>query len=222
MNPTEQEWLKLYPHFSPDRVLADFIPLLGKAWDQKKRSFKQDSREDKITRALCGWIIQQLRNRYSAWGVESQPELLEDTDGSGELIGRCDMTITIAAQKYIFECKRMIFNSDSQSYSIYAYRYVTLGMNRFLNTSGKQRNDTPQYPSWCGLSGMIAYVLEGTVHEAVTTIHSAIGSHAPPKSIEVTCLPRCPSNGAQHFLTSHITCAQESTNMHHVILGLSG
>ena len=222
MNPTEQEWLKLYPHFAPDKILADFIPLLGAAWEQKKCLFKQGSREDVITKTLCGWIIQNIRDKYSAWGVASQPEIIENTDGLGELVGRCDITITVAAQQYIFECKRMIFDSDSQLYSTYAYRYVTLGMHRFLNPSGKQRSDAPQYPSWCGVSGMVAYVLEGTVQEAVASICSAIGSYAPTKSIEAACPPRCPSSGAQHFLTSHITCAQESTDMHHVILGLSG
>lgn len=222
MNPTEQEWLELYPHFAPDRIIADFIPLLGEAWEQKKGLFKQDSREDTITRALCRWIIQNIRSRYSAWGVESQPELLEDKDGLGELIGRCDMTITIAAQKYIFECKRMIFNSDSHSYSIYAYRYVTLGMYRFLKPSDKQSGNTPQYPSWCSLAGMVAYVLEGTVQEAVTGIQDAINAHALPKTFEAASLPICPSGGAQHFLTAHVTCAQDPVNMHHIALGLSG
>lgn len=222
MNSTEQEWLKLYPHFAPDRVLADFIPLLGEAWEQKKGSFKQDSREDVITTTLCGWIIQNIRDKYSAWGVASQPEIIKDTDGLGELIGRCDITITVAAQQYIFECKRMIFNSDSQSYSAYAYKYVTLGMHRFLKPSSKHKSDAPQYPSWCGMSGMVAYVLEGTVQEAVASLHSAIASHASPKSIDATCQPKCPSNGAQHFLTVHTTCVQETTSMHHVVLGLSG
>jgi hypothetical protein len=222
MNPTEQEWLRLYPNFAPDRIIADFIPLLGEAWEQKKGLFKQSSREDTITRTLCGWIIHHIRNRYNAWGVETQPELLEDKDGLDELIGRCDMTITIAAQKYIFECKRMIFNSDSQSYSMYAYRYVTLGMHRFLKPSNKQSGGTPQYPSWCGLAGMVAYVLEGTVQDAVACIHNAIDTHASPEIFEAESQPVCPSNGAQHFLTAHITCAQTPVNMHHIVLGVSG
>lgn len=222
MNPTEQEWLTRYQHFTPERILEEFIPLLGEAWEQKKRFFKPDSREDTITRALCGWIIQKLRNRYSAWGLESQPELLEDTGGLSELIGRCDITVTVAAQKYIFECKRMIFNSNSRSYSTYSCRYVTLGVHRFLNSSSKLNYSTPQYPSWCGLSGMVAYVLEGTVQDAVAFIHNAIDIYALPEAFEARSLPVCPSNGAQHFCTMHTTCAQHTIHMHHIVLGVSG
>jgi len=219
VNPTEQEWLKLYQNFSPEKIIEEFIPLLGEAWEKKKVLFTQSSREDTITRTLCSWIIQNIRSKYKAWGVESQPELLQEKDGLGELIGRCDITISVAAQKYIFECKRMIFNSDSQSYSVYANRYVTQGMFRFLNPSMKQSNNIPQYPSWCGLAGMVAYILEGTIREAVANICDAINVYAPPNASDTVCLPICPSKDAQHFLTVHITCAQDLVNIHHIALG---
>jgi len=222
VNHTEKEWLKLYPHFAPDRIVAEFILLLGEAWERKKVLFTHHSREDNITRALLGWIIQKIRKKHSAWGVYSQSDLIQEQNGLSELIGRCDITISVAAQKYIFECKRIIFNSDSQSYSIHAYRYVTQGMLRFLSPSKKQTSKVPQYPSWCGRAGMVAYVLEGTVQEAIISIRDAIDAHALPKAYEKACLPKCPSKGAQHFRTVHITCAQDQINIHHITLGILG
>lgn len=206
----------------PENILGEFIPLLGEAWESKKQFFSRDSREDVITRTLCGWITQRIRKTYSAWGVESQPELLHEKNGHGELISRCDITISVAAQKYIFECKRMIFNPSGQSYSVYASRYVTQGMFRFLSPSAKQQDNKPQYPSWCGLAGMTAYVLDGTIQEAAVSIHNAIDAYAHPEKAESDSLPLCPSKGAQHFLTVHVTCAQDTINMHHIIFGLSG
>lgn len=223
MTEGERKWLSFFPKLAPDLVMEQFLPLLGAAWEAKKSLFKNEDFEDTITRTLVAWIKNRIRgNSTIAWGVNSQPEILEEgVDGIGRIIGRCDLTISVASVEYIYECKRLWPEGQSELFTESARLYITTGLYRFLYPSDKQLTSEPQYPSWLKFAGMIGYIMDGREAEAFAAIQFAIDKHEPAQCLESSCLPTCPAEGARHFYSTHRSCAQKAVHAHHILLPLS-
>lgn len=222
MNDTEREWLQQYKHFAPEKILSEFLPLLGEAWETKKAIFTSEDDEIKVTKALCAFITRKTRHpsMSTAWGIHYEaPQLEELENGAGHVIGRCDLTISVASQVYICECK-CIKQSVSSLFTDSARLYVQQGVLRFLQPSNSQTTIEPQYSTWLGFAGMIGYVMSGAVAGARDALITALTKHAPPLSISRPHPPTCPAQDAEHFLTVHKNNVQQCVNMHHVVLSL--
>lgn len=220
MTDAEREWLNSFPKLAPEYVMEQFIPLLGAAWETKKSLFKEEDLEDTITRTLAAWIKNKIRGQSTiAWGVSSQPEILEEgIDGIGRIIGRCDFTISVATVEYIYECKRLWPEGPNELFTESARLYVVNGLRRFLQPSKKQMGSEPQYPSWLKFAGMIGYIMGGRDAEALTAVQSAINKHEPAQLMESPCVAICPAEKAHHFYSTHTNCAQKSVHAHHILL----
>ncbi len=222
MNSAEREWLKFFPKLSPQNVLEKFIPLLGEAWEEQKASCKEGDFEDVITRRLCIYLQKETRKRNMDWGVLSQPEVItSDQNGEGKIIGRCDLSISVACRTYIYECKRLWTEGVNPTFTRSARLYVTQGLRRFLQPSSNQSSVEPQYPSWFGFAGMIGYVMTGQTAEAVSSIQHAINQHEHMHSQEMHCDPNCLVTDSQHFRTDHTDCCNKSVSVYHLLLPLS-
>lgn len=223
MTEAEREWLNSFPKLDPNLVMEQFLPLLGAAWEAKKSFFKNEDFEDTITRTLAVWVKRKIRgNAAIAWGVNSQPEILEEgVDGIGRIIGRCDLTINVATIEYVYECKRLWPEGRSELFTQSARLYVTNGLSRFLHPSEKQLTPEPQYPSWLRFAGMIGYVISGRETEAFTAIQCAIHKHEPAKQFESPCLPACPAEEARHFCSIHTSCTYKIVHVHHILLPIT-
>lgn len=84
-----RHWLKLFPKLSPNRVMAEFLPILGEAWEAKKMLFAASDMEDSITNTLAADIMQRVRQRvqqgkHISWGVYSQVAILAENDDGAE------------------------------------------------------------------------------------------------------------------------------------------
>lgn len=222
MNDTERGWLQQYKHFAPEKILSEFLPLLEEAWETKKAIFTSEDNEIKITKALCAFITRKTRHpsMSTAWGIHYEAQQLEELNsGAGHVIGRCDLTISVASRVYICECK-CIKQSVNSLFTDSARLYVQRGVQRFLQPSNSQTIIEPQYSTWLGFAGMIGYVMSGGAAGARDALISALTKHAPPLSISRPCPPACPAQDAEYFLTVHENNVQQCVNMHHIVLSL--
>lgn len=222
MNEIERKWLELYKSFAPEKILDEFLPILGKAWDEKKTFFTEKSSEDSITRTICDIVQRKIRADCKRWSCYPQVEIIEeDTTGLGRTKGRCDLIVMLpACREYIFECKLLKSRGSSFHMTASARLYVKQGMLRFLKPSATQKTAEPQYPTWLGFAGMIGYVMNGTVACACDALIVAIKKHAPPISLSSPYPSYRPSQNVEHFHTEHKNCVQQAVIMHHIVLGL--
>jgi hypothetical protein len=226
MMEAERLWLKDFPHLSSDKVLRQFLPLLAAAWEAKKATFTANFWEDDITNALIAWMKKAIRAgklfKGIAWGVYPQIDIFDDgSEGTNKVIGRCDLVLILAQNReYIYECKRLWPDGKKEKFTNSARLYVDKGLTRFLQPSEKQGNFTPQYSSWLGFAGMLGYVMNGNVPEALDAVCAAIKVYAPAQTIQSPCEPPCPSQNACHFLSTHQNCSGRYISMHHVLLSL--
>jgi len=221
MTNAERKWLKVFPNLAPEKIMEQFIPLLGAAWKERKHSFSKNDLEDSITRTLYIHIQKAIREKNTAWGLHYQPEVLEEgVNGVGRIIGRCDLTISAANYSYIYECKRLWTEGNNALFTKSARLYVTEGLCRFLQPSKKQQIPEPQYSSWLKFAGMLGYVMDGTTVKAFEAIKNALGKYAPAQRLESPCLPTCPTGEAYRFCSTHINCVQKIVHAHHILLSV--
>lgn len=221
MTDAELKWLQSFPDLAPERVLEQFLPLLGAAWETKKKSFSASSLEDEITRTLYQWMQFKIRGSSTLkWGLRCQPEIIEEgINGIGRVIGRCDLVINVTSVEYIYECKRLWPEGKRERFENSAKLYVTSGLFRFLEPSKKQNTHEPQYPSWLGFAGMLGYVMNGQCSNAYVSVHAAITAYASPKGIFYPYSPTCPSENSHHFLSKHLV-SNKQVNLHHLLLAV--
>jgi hypothetical protein len=155
-------------------INEEFISLISRAWTINVNSFSSTDLEDQITRDLVGWMKIELRNTDACWGVHSQAEVLKSSNlGRQRVIGRVDITITIAAYEIIYECKRLNLIQGQRRKSK-ASDYVKQGVFRFL--SGK-------YAAEDTLGGMVGYVMDGSVSSARKSVKSCLNKYSSWLSI---------------------------------------
>ncbi|MGB3211308.1 MAG: hypothetical protein WBB19_11435 [Desulforhopalus sp.] len=202
--------------------MEQFLPLLGTAWEEKKRVFTAASGEDDITRTLFKWMQTTIRGSATInWGLRCQPEIIEEgINGIGRVLGRCDLIINVANAEYIYECKRLWPEGKQARFTKSARLYVTEGLFRFLHPSKKQITSESQYASWLGFAGMLGYVMNGQSLDALVSVQAAITAHAPAKKLCSPCEPACPSKNAYHFLSTHLDIMAKPVNLHHLLLAM--
>ena len=216
-------WLERLPNLSPDRIMKQFLPLLGQAWEANKTKFTDQHHEDDITNELIADIICQVHQSDLPWSVRPQmPVLVKKDDGYGEIIGRCDLIIDLGGNReYIHECKRLWPEGQGRTFTRSARLYVQEGLKRFLQPSEKHPTPHAQYEAWQGFAGMIGYVMDGRTPEACEAVRAATNQHAAPQEMTHPCSPACPAKGALQFKSIHLDYAGETVQAHHLLLGLS-
>jgi hypothetical protein len=142
----------------------------------------------------------------------------EDITGKVKTIGQCDIVISFIKHDYNFECKRLWPKGINNSFNDSAHLYVTKGLRRFLQPSKTQSTFKAQYNSWLGRVGMIGYVMDGRVSEALPAILVAINKYSPAQTIKSPSQPVCPTEGAHHFYSIHNDCNEQTIRVNHVLL----
>lgn len=222
MTSSEQTWLACYKNLAPNKVLEQFIPLLGDVWQESKDKFSSTSKENDVTRTLYYLLVRKCRDRLLAWGICSQAEDVElDIQGVGHAFSYHDLRLSVSCHEYIYECKRLGCIGKATTYTEFSNNYVQKGMIRFLQPSPKQYSKDPQYRAWCGFAGMIGYVLEGDPMQAADALIQSITKHAPAHTIERPTFPPPPDGITEHFLTCHTACNNSPVDMHHILLALN-
>jgi hypothetical protein len=151
------EWVDLIGPMIPD-----ILNLVTASWVEIPTP-PQGETEDNITTALCRVLRQNRTARSLPFHIQTQ--MVELDPMPGEDVGRLDIAFIPAsvAREDIYFClesKRLNVLKDGQRRA-YASEYVTLGMLRFV---------TGQYSRIVRHGGMIGYVLDGRVTDAMANV----------------------------------------------------
>lgn len=157
---TSTEWSDLI-----DSMLPEVLALVLASWENMP-SPAPDETEDNITIALCRTLMNNRTARGLMFQIRTQ--VVELDPMPGEDLGRLDIAfIPLVPREDIYFClesKRLNVMKNGQLRT-YASEYVRFGMLRFV---------TGQYSRMVRHGGMIGYVLDGRVSEAMTNVEANI------------------------------------------------
>jgi hypothetical protein len=157
---TSSEWADLI-----DPMVPQILRLVVETWEAMPSPGSSD-KEDTITSALCRALRQNRTGRSLMFQIHTQ--LVELEPASGEDLGRLDIVFLppIAREDIYFclEAKRLNVIKKGKLRP-YASEYVRFGMMRFV---------TGQYSNMVRHGGMIGYVLDGKISDAMTNVEANI------------------------------------------------
>ena len=179
---TPDDWIDLI-----DSLVPDILKLVISAWEQMPTP-GADALEDPTTEELSRWL---RRNRdINLLPLQVHVQMVELGACAGDEQGRMDIVFLplIAREDVYFclECKRLNVQYDKGVRS-YASEYVTYGMLRFIHEkySARLRN-----------GGMLGYVLDGNVSQAILKVsgiikkrHEELGMQPPGEMLRSSILP---------------------------------
>jgi hypothetical protein len=148
-----------------DPMVPEILNLVIASW-QEMPSPATDEKEDNITVTLCRILMQNRTARGLMFQVRTQVVELDPMPGQD--LGRLDIAfIPLVPREDIYFClesKRLnvVKNGERRAY---ASEYVQFGMLRFV---------AGQYSKAVRHGGMIGYVLDGDVSDAMTNVEANI------------------------------------------------
>lgn len=156
-------WLDLI-----NSLVPDILDLITSTW-QNMPVLASDAREDPTTEELCRRLRQNRSASDLPFRIDIQLVELDPAAGADQ--GRMDIVFSplIPSEKIYFclECKRLNVVSGGHKRS-YATEYVIHGMLRFI---------CGQYASRVQHGGMLAYVLDDNIDNAIESVSIAIRRH---------------------------------------------
>lgn len=146
-------------------MLPEILDLVIASWEEMP-SPAPDEKEDNITIALCRTLTQNRTARGLMFQIRTQVVELDPLPG--EDLGRLDIAFIPPVPRediyFCLESKRLNVVKNGQRRT-YASEYVLLGMLRFV---------TGQYSKAVRHGGMIGYVLDGNVTDAMASVKTNI------------------------------------------------
>lgn len=159
-SPTE--WLDLI-----DSQVPAILALVIDTWEKLPKPAANEL-ENPVTNRLCAALQRRPDRESYHFHIRPQSVILEPD--SGDELGRMDIAFLpfVPSDEIYFclECKRLNVREVSRIRPYFA-EYVRFGMLRFV--SG-------QYAAAVRNGGMLAYVLDGNVHAALTGVEAVIKS----------------------------------------------
>jgi hypothetical protein len=198
-------------------MVPESLRLVVTTWGEMP-SPPADDKEDNITFTLCRALRQNRTARNLMFQIQTQ--LVELEPASGEDLGRLDIVfIPLVPREDIYFClesKRLNVVKEG-TLRTYASEYVTRGMSRFV---------AGQYSRVVRHGGMIGYVLDANVSQAMTNVEANIRTHhtalcmTPPGVLQTSSIlkgdPRARetrhqrAHEATRFCLHHLFMAAES------------
>lgn len=148
-----------------DTLVPNIMDLVSSTW-LSMPDFPADTYEDPITETFCRLLRQNRSSSDLPFQIHTQ--MVELDPAAGEEQGRLDIAFLPLVPRediyFCLECKRLNVPHGAGIRS-YSTEYVTLGMIRFVR--GK-------YASVVRHGGMLGYVLNGNVEDAIGRVRQAI------------------------------------------------
>lgn len=154
-----------------DPMVPEVLQLVIVTW-RTMGSPPTDAKEDDITIALCRALRQNRTARGLMFMIDTQ--LVELDPVPGEDLGRLDIAFRpLIPREDVYlclECKRLNVVKNGQTRA-YAAEYVLRGMIRFV---------TGQYSRAVRHGGMLGYVLDGQVDDAIANVVVSVQAQCGP------------------------------------------
>lgn len=195
-------------------MVPDILGLIVATWEEMPSPGAND-KEDDITIALCRALRQNRTARTLPFLIHTQ--LVELEPAIGEDLGRQDIVfIPLIAREDIYFCiesKRLNVVNDGKMRT-YASEYVTHGMLRFV---------TGQYSKAVQHGGMMGYVLDGKVSQAISNVESNVQTHRAALCMTAPAIlqPSTILKGDARARETHHHRTDEKTlfRIHHLFMG---
>jgi len=161
---TADSWAALFPN----DLVPKIIDLVLECWNTFHKP-SADELEVPITRRFCVHLRGQKDRSRLPFNIVHESEELKE--GSGELLGRIDLRLVHGFRDDVYfaiECKRLNVVSNGKRSSL-AGDYVEKGMMRFI---------TGKYAGGLDKGGMLGYVMDGNVSDAIDSVKGAINSRS--------------------------------------------
>jgi len=200
-----------------DPMVPEILQLVAETWD-KMQPPEPNQHEDGISNQLCVALRRNRDVRRLMFYVITQMVILEPD--AGEEVGRMDIVFLPTGKDLVpsenayfcLECKRLNVIKDGRKRS-YASEYVKFGMLRFV---------TRQYSRLVRYGGMVGYVLDGDVDNAIGNVENNIRKHRVKLRLlgSDAFRPSAYLNGIQSARESHHQRAHESApfGIHHMFM----
>lgn len=200
------EWINLI-----DTLVPDILGLVISTWGAMPAP-ASNALEDPTTEALCRRLRQNRNSSDLPFKIYIQ--MVELDPAAGEDQGRMDIVFdTLVPRENIYfclECKRLNVVNDGQVRS-YSSEYVTHGMLRFIR--GK-------YAPQVRHGGMLGYVLDGNVAQAIYNVSNVIqqrfqelGMETPGQMLPSSVRPEDSNVKETHHSRQH---ASGKFQIHHI------
>lgn len=183
---TPSEWVNLI-----DTLVPNILDLVISTWEEMS-PLAPNALEDPTTEAFCRLL--RLNRNSGNLPFQIHIQMVELDPAAGEDQGRMDIAFTPLVPRediyFCLECKRLNVLTGGVVRA-YAGEYVNHGMVRFVRG---------QYAAKVRHGGMLGYVLDGNVNQAIQNVAGAIQTHhvnlgmqSPGDLLPSTILPRQPS-----------------------------
>jgi len=173
------------------------LDLIIAAWNEMP-PIRADALEDPTTESLCRGLRRHRAAASLPFRIDTQ--LVELDPAEGERQGRMDIVFSpmVPDEAYYFclECKRLNVVQEGRRRSL-AAEYVREGVLRFVRR---------QYGRHVQHGGMLGYVLDGRVPEAIRNVRRQIETHRP-------ALGLIPDGLARSRFAGHLDHVLESSHV---------
>ena len=197
-----------------ESLVPDILHLVVSTWDAMPAP-TSDAREDPTTVELCRYL---RRNRNSCdLPFQIHTQLVELDPSAGEDQGRMDIVFSPLVPRedvyFSLECKRLNVIKDGHVRP-YTAEYITHGMLRFIRG---------QYAAQMRHGGMLGYVLDGNVEQAIKNVSNLIRSRhkelkmSPPGDVSPSSVLPDDSRLKETSHTRH--SSSENFLIHHIFAG---
>ncbi len=149
----------------PEDHVPHVISLIVDSWQTFK--VPDDRLEVPMTRQFVAHLRNHKDRSVCFFGIYWESWLLDDT---GEVTGRVDIRFSQGWDERVYfsvECKRLRATSPGGRFSALAGEYVEDGMLRYFNG---------QYAVRLDKGGMLGYIMDGNVPQAIKDVAGAIAS----------------------------------------------
>ena len=203
---TPDDWAGLI-----ESLVPDILNLVISTWEEMHAP-SVDAREDPTTEEFSRWLRRSRDSSTLPFQIHVQ--MVELAPSAGEDQGRMDIVFLPLIPRediyFCLECKRLNVVYD-EGVRTYASEYLTHGMLRFIRG---------QYATQVRNGGMLGYVLDGNVAQAIQNVsrlieqrHEELQMQAPGQMTQSSILPHDPRLRetrhsrpfkAENFLIHHI------------------
>jgi hypothetical protein len=204
----------LWADFFPDDLIPKILDMVLDVWSSfTKPAF--DEHEVQITKRFRAWLEQYKDLKRLPVRIDREVPI-DDLERAEEL-GRIDLRLTHGYRSdvyFAFECKRLNIIRNNGSTESLAKDYVVDGMMRFMGS-------TPQYARGLTQGGMIGYVMNNKVENAIDAVDKRVRNHYSELQME-SSTGLSPSSRSSNDLIKESLHHLESREftLHHVFLSV--
>ncbi len=200
------EWIDLI-----DTLVPDILDLVISTWESMP-PLASDAREDPTTETLCRCLRQNQITCCLPFHI--LPQMVELDPAVGEDQGRMDIVFLLLVPRediyFCLECKRLNVVGD-HGIRPYTSEYVTHGILRFIRG---------QYAAQVRQGGMLGYVLDGNIAQAIQNVSRVIrnrfeelGMESPGEMLPSSVRPDDSRLKETHHSRQHLS---GTFQMHHI------